>query len=121
MISYNTGISQSPPITPDMRRAALAGLAAQGVGPHPTPFADVYNARAQQAAVDLERAAVRANNQHLANTQSAQSQAALQGGSLMQSGQQNQATLDARQRGMALDYANQLLGGVNGILAGLYS
>ena len=39
----------------------------------------------------------------------------------MQTGQQNADSLDTRQRGMALDYANQMLGGVNGILAGLYS
>ena len=121
MISYDTGIVQQPPITPAMRQQALEGLVAQGASDYPSPFADVYNARAQQAAVDMERAAVRANNEHLANTQAAQAQLALQGGNLMQSGQQNANNFDIRRRGMAMDYASQMLGGVNNLLAGLYS
>jgi hypothetical protein len=103
-----------------MRQQALAGLAAQGHGPYSQPFRDIYDARAQQAAVDLEREAVRLNNAHLANTQNAQSQMALQGGQLMATGQQNRNNLLTQQRGMALDYANSLLGGVNGVLAGLF-
>lgn len=121
MIAYNTGIVQQPPITPAMRQQALAGLAAQGVSDYPTPFSDVYDGRSQQAAVELERSAVRANNEHLFRTQQAQTQLALQGGGLMQTGQRNADALDMRQKGMALDYATQMLGGVNGILAGLYS
>ena len=121
MLTYDTGISQQPPISQAMRQQALAGLAAQGASEYPSPFADVYGGMSQRAAVELERAAVRANKEHLERTQTAQTQMALQGGQLMQTGQQNADSLNARQRGMALDYANQMLGGVNGILAGLYS
>lgn len=117
MISYDTGIVQPPPITPSMRHAALAGLTAQRSTNYSIPFADVYDARAQQAGIDLEREAVRANNEHLAKTHGAQTQLALQGGNLMQTGQQNRANLESRQRGMALDYTR----GIGELLAGLYS
>lgn len=121
MIAYNSGITAEPPITQDMRQRALDGLMAQGALQRGSQFSDIYNSRAQSAAVDLERAAVRANNQHMANAQDAQSQVAMQGGNLMQTGQQNAYGLENRQRGIALDYANQLLGGMNSLLAGLYS
>jgi hypothetical protein len=55
MLTYDTGIVQQPPITPAMRQQALAGLAAHGGSGYPSPFSDIYNARSQQAAVDMER------------------------------------------------------------------
>jgi hypothetical protein len=117
MISYDTGITQPPPVTPAMRQAALAGLAASRSANYSMPFSDVYEGRAQQNAIDLEREAVSANNTHLANVQQAQMQYALQGAGQMATGQQNQAALDARRRSTALEYAQ----GMGDLLAGLYS
>lgn len=121
MLNYDTGIVSQPPITPAMRQQALAGLTAYGKQSHPTPFADIYDGRAQRAAVNMERAAEQANNEHLLKAQEAQAQLAMQGAQLMQTGQQNALNLDNSRRGDALNYAAQLLGGVNGILRGLYS
>jgi hypothetical protein len=104
-----------------MTQRALDGLLAYGQGQYGQQFRDVYDARAQQAGVDLQRAAVQANNQSLASMQDAQNQMAMQGGNQMLTGQQNANNLSNTQRGMALGYANQMFGGLNNLLSGLFS
>jgi len=107
MIAYNTGVQNRQPIPPAMQQQALMGLYAQWA--HPSVNMDVYNARAQAAGVDMERAAAKANNDYLMRAQEAQQAMALKGAGLI--AQQND-----NQRGMA----SKIAGGVNGLLSGLF-
>jgi hypothetical protein len=119
MLSYNTGIQASPPITPAMQQAALDGLRQQKVA-YPGPGQDVYNAQSQKAAVDMERWAAAQNNQHMQNAQQGQSDMALRGLQQMAQAQQNANNLATQRQAMQLDFAGQMMGGVNGLLSGLF-
>ncbi len=119
MLSYNTGIQASPPITPAMQQAALDGLRQQKVS-YPGPGQDVYSARAQQSAVDMERWAAAQNNQHMLNAQQGQSDMALRGLQQMSQAQQNANSLATQRQAMQLGYAGNVMGGVNGLLSGLF-
>lgn len=121
MLRYNTGINASPPITPAMQQQALAGLQSQGQMRYPGPAQDVYNARAQEAAVDMERWAAAQNNEHLMRAQQAQTDTALKGLGQMAQAQQNANNLANQQYSTRLNYAGQLMGGLNGMLSGLFS
>lgn len=120
MLSYNTGIQATPPVTPAMQARALAGLEEYGRMQYPGPAQDVYNARAAQAGVDYERAAAEANNKQMANAQQAQQQTALQGLQQMAQAGQNQDNLATRRQAMNLDYAGKMFGGLNGLIANLF-
>lgn len=119
MIQYNTGIQHQPPISQGMQQQALTGLAAQGQ--HPSINMDVYNGRAQSAGIDMERAAAKANNEYLMRAQQAQQDMALKGAGQLAQQQANDNNLANQRQGMQLDYAGKLMGGLNGILASLYS
>lgn len=110
MLNYNTGIQSQPPITQEMQQNALAGLAANG----PTSGRNVASA------VDLERWAAQQNNDFMNRSQQAQQNTAVAGTQQMNELQQNLSNLNDSRQGMALQYTQNLLGGVNSILRGLY-
>jgi len=117
MLTYDTGVRSNPPITPTIQQQALAGLLGGGASlPTTGPAVDVYNAAAQSAAVDYERAAAAANNQYSANSQQAQNDIALQGAQQMAQAQQQQNDLDAKRRALTFGYTGQMMGGLNGLL-----
>lgn len=120
MLQYNTSISAKPPVTPAMKRGALDGLQAYGQMAYPGPAQDVYDSRAQEAAIEYERAAAGANNKFAADARQAQNAAALQGLRLIAQEQQNKDELATKRQGMGLAYAGQLFGGLNGLLSGLF-
>lgn len=120
MLSYNTSINASPPITPALKRGALDGLQEYGKLAYPGSAQDVYDARAQEAAIEYERAAAGANNKFTADARQSQNAAALQGLRLLAQEQQNQDDLATKRQGIGLAYAGQLFGGLNGLLAGLF-
>lgn len=112
MLNYNTGIQSQPPITADMQQQALAGLAANG---------GTNIGRNQANAVDLERWAAQQNNDYLSRSQQAQQNTAVAGAQQMNELQQNLNNLSNTKQGMALQYTQNLFGGVNGLLRGLFS
>lgn len=120
MLTYNTSISASPPITPAMKQSALAGLKMHGRMEYPGSAQDVYDARSQEAAIDYERAAAGANNKFTADARQAQNAAALQGLRLIAQEQQNQDDMATKRQQMGLTYAGQVFGGLNGLLSGLF-
>lgn len=120
MLGYDTGIQNSPPITPAMQQQALAGLAAQGPMQYPGSAADVYRARALSAGIDYERAAAAANNEYAANAQKSQQAAALAGLQQMSQAQQNSRDLANRQQSMRSSYLGNMSGGLNGLLGGIF-
>lgn len=121
MLSYDTGIKNTPPVTPGMQQQALAGLAAQGgVLQYPGSAGDVYRARALAAGLDYERAAAATNNEYLANAQKAQQSTALAGLQQMAQAQQNANDLANRQQSMKLDYLGKMSGGLNGLLGNIF-
>lgn len=110
MLNYNTEIQSQPPITPDMQQQALAGLAANGPN----------NGRNLANALDLERWGAQQNNDFMARSQQAQMNSSVAGAQQMNELQQNLNNLNNTKQGMALQYSQNLLGGVNSILRGLY-
>lgn len=117
MLTYDTGVRNGQPISQNLQQQALAGLLSGGASlPTIGPAHDVYNAAAQNAAVDYERAAAAANNQYSANAQQSQNEMALQGAQQMAQAQQNQNDLDARRRALTFGYTGQMMGGLNGLL-----
>lgn len=122
MLTYNTGITNTPPITPAMRQQALDGLMAQRpASPYPGSFQDVYNGRASGIAEDMSKGFMRANNDYLAQTQAAQQQTALSGARQLAELQQNLNNLSNQRQQMALGYAQNMFGGINGLLQGLFN
>ena len=121
MLRYDTSINASPPVTPAMQQQALAGLRSQGVMRYPGPAQDVYNARSQEAAVDMERWAAAQNNGHLLRAQQAQADTALKGLGQEAQAQQNANNLANQQYSMRMNYAGQLMGGLNNLLSGLFN
>lgn len=121
MLTYDTGIRNSPPVTQGMQQQALAGLAnQQGVLQYPGSAGDVYRARALAAGLDYERAAAQANNEYLANAQKAQQSTALSGLQQMSQAQQNANNLANQQQSMRLDYLGRVSGGLNGLLGNIF-
>jgi hypothetical protein len=118
MIDYSTGVQNNPPITPDMQRQALAGLLAQGKN-RPVNM-DVYNGRATAAGVDLERAAAKANNDYILQANQNQQAMGLKGAGLLAQQQQQNNDLSNQRLGMTLGYVGNLMGGLNGLIGGLY-
>lgn len=117
MLQYNTGIQAAPPVNPALQAKALQGLESYA----PFGYAgDVYNAEAQRQAVDYERGAAAANNQFMQQAQQAQQATALQGLQNLAQAQQNENSLANQQNEMRLGYAGRMLGGLNGLIAGLY-
>lgn len=117
MLQYNTGIQASPPINPALQAKALQGLMAYAPAGHP---GDVYAAEAQKQAVDYERQAAAANNQFMQQAQQAQQSTALQGLQNMAQQQSNDNSLANQQNAIRLGYAGQMLGGLNGLVSGLF-
>lgn len=121
MLSYDTGVNVSPPITPAMQRQALAGLAsAGGAMQYPGSAADVYRARAMAAGMDYERSAAQANNEYLAQAQRTQQESALAGLGQMAKAQQYANELDEKNRSMRLSYLGGMNGGLNNLLGSLF-
>lgn len=120
MLNYNTSITAQPPVTPALKQSALQGLKAYGNLPYPGSANDVYDARAQESAVDYERAVANANNKFTADARQAQNAAALQGLRLIAEEQQNRDNLATQKTQMGFNYAGQLFGGLNGLLSGLF-
>jgi hypothetical protein len=118
-MEYNTGIKYAPPVTPQMRDAALAGLSAYP-GFAPGPAADVYAAEAQRGRTQLDRQATALNNEYSLQAQEQQRQAMLKGAQVLSNLKQNQQNLDNQKQQMALDYSQKMMGNVNGLLQGLF-
>ena len=123
MLSYKTGISALPPLTPDTRAKALSGLTA------PIPEwglaggqnrADNYAAYQQANAVESDRANQMANAEYVQKAQDLQSQLVQRGLQQMAQAQQNQTDLGTRQYQMALDRTQGMFNNVNSLLGGLF-
>lgn len=122
MLSYNTGINTTPPISPFQRQAALQGLS-EGLTPWAadgTHRADVYGAYAPQAALNLDRSAQKSNDDFVAKARDLQSQLAIRGLEQQSQAQQNALQLDTMRYQTQLDRAQRLFGGINGLLSGLF-
>lgn len=121
MLTYDTGIANNLPVSPGMQQQALAGLASHGgVLQYPGSAADVYRSRAMAAGIDYERAAAEANNQYLANAQTARQNTALAGLQQMSQAQQNANSLNNQQQSMRLNYLGQAAGGLNSLLSNIF-
>ena len=105
MISYNTHLSNRPPISADMQANALAGINRQAPSLYGQNARDVYRAAASGHAADYARAAGQANLDYATAQQQAERTLALQGLRQMDLAQQQQS-----QYGNSL--AGSLLGGL---------
>lgn len=123
MLQYQTGLTPTPPISQGQRDSVLAGLsvATPWSGAGGQNFQDNFSAMAQRNAVDADRAAQMANADYMQKAQALQSQLATRGLGQMAQMQKNQGNLATRRYGQALDMSANLLGGLNGILRGLFS
>ena len=118
MLNYNTGISATPPLSPQFRQGILTGLTSQpGMG----VAEDNYAAYAQKNAVDADRAMQMANAEYEVKARDLQSQLAQRGLQQMAQAQQNQADLGTRQYQTALNRTQDMFRNVNGLLGGLFS
>jgi hypothetical protein len=122
MLSYNTGINTTPPISPFQRQAALRGLS-EGLTPwaaNGTHRSDVYDAYAPQAAMNLDRSAQKSNDDFVAQARDLQSQMSIRGLEQQAQSQQNSMQLGTMRQQTQLDRAQRLFGGINGLLSGLF-
>lgn len=123
MLAYNTGISATPPLSPQFRQGILAGLQSG-----PTPWggageqnrADNFGAFATANAVEADRAAQLANAEYVTKARDLQSQLAQRGLQQMAQAQQNQTDLATRRYQTALDRTQGMFNNINGLLSGLF-
>lgn len=123
MLQYKTGIPTTPPLSPDFRAKALAGLSGPATpwsGAGSVARADAYDALAQRNAVNYDRSAQMANAEFVQQARDLQSQMSQRGLQQMAQSQQNQTDLGNRRRQEALDTTKAMLGSVNGLLGGLF-
>lgn len=123
MLQYNTGISTTPPLSPQFRQATLAGLAG-----NMTPWAgaglqnrtDNFSGAASMNAAEADRAAQLANDQFVTQARDIQSQLAQRGLQQMAQNQQNNTDLATRRYQTALDRTQGMFNNVNSLLSGLF-
>lgn len=105
MISYDTRLAYRPPISDDMRAAALDGIRKQSPAGFDQNASDVYRAAASVNAAGYSREADKANMNYAVGQQNAQRGLALQGLQQMAAQQQLQNQYQST-------LASSLLGGL---------
>jgi hypothetical protein len=120
MLSYQTSIPVTPPVTDEMKRGALAALTAMPPGWAGQNRGDVFAAAAQQKALEYDQATANANADFVTKARDLQSQMGLRGAQQMAQAYGQGDDLALQRQRNALDRSSQYLSGVNSILRGLF-
>lgn len=109
------------PISQPDINAARYGMMNPGGAKYPGPFDNLYDGLAMKAGNDYERYAAQKNNEIASRERDFQLRSGLERQRLQSQASQNQDNLATRRQGMGLRYVNNLFGGINGLLGGLFN